>query len=176
MCKVKKSLSSKKILIITQMALLFALSIVLMFLENMIPPIPTLPPGVKLGLSNIVVMYCLFFLGKRAAFVVLLLKSVFVFLTRGVIAFFLSFSGGIFSILIMILLLGLKREKVSYIIISMCSAIAHNMAQLCVSSLLLKNRIVFYYMPVLIISGIIMGLITGIILGVMIPAMKRLNS
>ena len=53
---------------LTGLALLFALSVVLMLLENMIPPLPALPPGVKLGLSNIAIMYCLFYMGKENAF------------------------------------------------------------------------------------------------------------
>lgn len=44
-------------------------------------PLPALPPGVKLGLSNIAVMYCLFYMGKENAFILLVLKSLFVFLT-----------------------------------------------------------------------------------------------
>lgn len=158
---------------ITQLALLFALSIVLMAVEGAIPPIPTLPPGVKLGLSNIVVMYCLFYLGKKQAFIILVLKSFFVLASRGPIAFLLSFSGGILSICVMILLMLLKKNKLSYIIISMCASIAHNIAQLLVASILLQSSAVFYYSPILIISGIFMGIITGTILRVTMPAMKR---
>lgn len=160
---------------LTQMAMLFALALVLMVVEGMIPPIPSMPPGVKLGLSNIVVMYCLFYLGKRPAFIIWFLKSLFVLLTRGAVAFMMSFAGGLLSILVMILLLALKKRTVSYIIISVCAAVAHNMGQLLVSSILLSGTAVFYYAPVLIISGVVMGVITGTILKVMMPAMKRLN-
>lgn len=44
------------------MGLMFALAMVLSYVESMIT-VPGLPPGVKLGLSNIVTMYCVFFLG-----------------------------------------------------------------------------------------------------------------
>ena len=37
--------------------LLAALALSFSFLEGLIPPIPVLPPGAKLGLSNIVVLY-----------------------------------------------------------------------------------------------------------------------
>ena len=47
------------------MGLLFALSVVLSFLEGTLTPLLGLPPGVKLGLANVVVMYALFFLGQR---------------------------------------------------------------------------------------------------------------
>lgn len=160
---------------ITQLGLLFALAVVLMFVESLIPPLPTMPPGVKLGLSNIVVMYCLFFLGNKSAFTVLLLKSLFVFLTRGPTAFLMSMLGGLFSILIIIMLLALKKLQISYIIISVCAAVAHNVGQLLVSSILLSSTMAFYYTPILIISGVAMGVITGTILKVMLPAMKRIG-
>ena len=50
------------------MGLLFALSVVLSFLEGTLTPLLGLPPGVKLGLANVVVMYALFFLGRGSAF------------------------------------------------------------------------------------------------------------
>ena len=170
-----KAGSSTTVRMITQTALLFAMTVVLMVVESLIPPIPSMPPGIKLGLSNIVVMYCLFYMGKKSAFTILALKSLFVFLTRGATAFFMSFCGGLCSIFVMILLLALKKRSVSYIIISVCAATAHNLAQLAVSSVLLASSMVFYYGPVLIISGVVMGLITGTVLKVMMPAMKRLK-
>lgn len=160
---------------ITCVAMLFAITVVLMSIEAVIPPIPTLPPGIKLGLSNIVVMYCLFFLNAKYAFAILLMKSAFVFLTRGAIAFLLSFSGGILSILIMIMILKLKKFNLSYIIISISASIGHNLGQILVSSIILKNKAVLFYIPILIISGIFMGIVTGVLLRVLTPSMKRIN-
>ena len=37
--------------------LLAALALALAFLEGLLPPLPAMPPGAKLGLSNIVTMY-----------------------------------------------------------------------------------------------------------------------
>ena len=45
---------------ITTMAMLFALAMVLSYMEGMLPPMPYLPPGFKLGLSNIITLYTLF--------------------------------------------------------------------------------------------------------------------
>ena len=80
------------------MGLLMALAIALNFLENLIPALPAMPLGVKLGLSNIVVAYCLFYLGGREALFVAVLKSGFVLLTRGVVAGAASISGGLLSL------------------------------------------------------------------------------
>lgn len=166
---------SEKLRRLAQTAMLFAVCVVLMFVEGMIPPIPTLPPGVKLGLANIVVMYTLFFLGTRQAFAVLLLKSGFVLLTRGIVAFGMSFCGGLLSVFVLILLFRLKKINISYIIASVLSAIAHNMGQLIISSLILKTATVFYYSPVLLISGVVMGAVTGMTLRVLLPAVNRLR-
>ncbi|WMJ23304.1 Gx transporter family protein [Paludicola sp. MB14-C6] len=171
----KNKTRERNILQLTQLALLFALTVVLMVVESLIPPIPMLPPGVKIGLSNIVTMYVLFYLGKKYAFVILGLKGLFVFITRGATAFILSFSGGLLSIIVMIVILMLKKINISYIIISMCAAIAHNLAQLCVASILLKTTTVFYYSPILIVSGVVMGIITGIVLKATLPAMRRIK-
>ena len=43
--------------------LLGALALALSFLEGLLPPVPVLPPGAKLGLSNIAVLYAVQCLG-----------------------------------------------------------------------------------------------------------------
>ena len=80
---------------LTLTALFLAMALVLSYVENLLPALPFLPPGVKLGLSHVVIMYCLFFVGAPSAFWIALLKSLFVLLTRGMIAALLSLSGGI---------------------------------------------------------------------------------
>ncbi len=79
-------MSQQRTRILTRTALLFALSIVMAYLEHLIPPLPFQPPGVKLGLSNIITMYTLFFIGVPQGFLMAVLKGGFVFLTRGTIA------------------------------------------------------------------------------------------
>ena len=60
-------------------------------LESMVT-IPGMLPGIRLGLSNLVTMYCLFFLGKGAGYTMAVMKSLFVLLTRGFVAGLLSLS------------------------------------------------------------------------------------
>lgn len=56
-------------------------------------PIFALPPGVKLGLSNIVVMYCMVYMGYACAAELTILKGLFAFFTRGATAGFLAANG-----------------------------------------------------------------------------------
>lgn len=153
-------------------ALMLSLALVLSWLEHLIPVLPFLPPGVKLGLSNIIVMYCLFCLGLPSAALVSLLKSLFVFLTRGMIAGLLSASGAFLSLLVMYLL---QHWGASYLLLSMVGAIFHNIGQLLTVSLWLKLSFFSYYLPLLILSGLAMGFLTGLTLKILMPALRKIS-
>ncbi len=164
---------------ISYMAMLLTLIVVLSIFEAMLPPFPMLPPGVKIGLANIVTMYTLFFLGKKEAFALNIAKGLFVLITKGFTAGILSLCGGILSICVIILFEFIFKEKISYMVLSILGAISHNMGQLAAIILLLNNKYTVYYMPILIISGIVMGSITGILLKTLLPVLsyplKELN-
>ncbi len=153
--------------------LMLALALVLSFFESMLPALPFLPVGVKLGLSNIVTMYCLFFLGARTAFAVAVLKSLFVLLTRGVVGAALSLSGGLCSVCLMLLFK--KLPGLGDRLISIVGAISHNVGQLILAGIILKSVYTFYYLPIMILSGTGMGLITGILLRLVMPYLKNVN-
>ena len=159
---------------LTTVAMLFALAIVLSFAESMVMPMFALPPGVKLGLGNVVVMYCMVYLGYSSAFQVTLLKGFFSFLTRGFTAGVLSTMGGLFSITIMFILIKLLKDKVNYYTLSVFGALFHNLGQLTGISIMFANTAPLAYLPVLTVSAVVMGLVTGATLKVVIPALKRL--
>jgi heptaprenyl diphosphate synthase len=165
---------TKKIYKIAYMGILFATSLVFSFLESLIPFDGILPPGAKLGLSNIITMYSLFFLGVPSAFLVAVLKSFFVFLMRGSTAFFLSFAGGVISVLVMSVLFYVFKIK-SYYILSIFGAVFHNIGQLLASTIVLMNIKVLFYFPILLISGIIMGVITALVLKNILPFVKKIS-
>ena len=159
---------------LTTVAMLFALAIVLSFAESMVMPMFALPPGVKLGLGNVVVMYCMVYMGYSSAFQVSLLKGFFSFLTRGFTAGVLSTMGGLFSITIMFILLKLFKDKINYYTLSVFGALFHNFGQLAGISIIFANTAPLAYLPVLTVSAVVMGLVTGATLKVVIPALKRL--
>lgn len=167
-----KNLNKTHMLVLT--SLLFAAALVLAIVENMLPPLPIAVPGVKFGLSNIAVMYALFFLGKKQAYTIGILKAVFVFVTRGGIAGALSLSGGILSITVMILLMFLFRNKITYLIISIFGAVFHNVGQFIVITVIYTGMNMWAYFPVLLISGLAAGIVTSTLLKFIMPAFKRL--
>ena len=155
--------------------MIFALAMVLSFVEHSLPAMPFLPPGVKLGLSNVVTMYCLFSVGKSAAFTVAGLKSLFILLIRGPISGFLSLCGGMASVLIMLILISFKKQDPSYMLISVAGAVCHNLGQLLGTTAVLKTQFTLYYMPVMVISGVGMGILTGILLRTIMPAIRKMQ-
>ena len=157
------------------MGLLFALALVLSLVENSLPPLPIAVPGIKLGLSNIIVMYTLFFLGKKEAYTIAILKAGFVFLTRGTVSAFLSLSGGVLSVTIMVILMIIFKEKISYLIISIFGSVFHNIGQFIAISIVYTNMYLWAYLPVLLVSGIIAGFVTSTLLRFILPAFKKLG-
>ncbi len=163
----------KKTKKITTIAMLFALAMVLSFFEGMIVPLFALPPGIKLGLANIVVMYCMVYIGFSSALQLNLLKAMFVFLTRGVTSGFLSLMGGVFSLIIMLILSKMLKDKINYYTLSVFGALFFNVGQLIGAGIILDTGFTLYYLPVLAVSAVATGLVTGAILNVVIPALKK---
>lgn len=166
---------SPKVRRLAQMGLLFALAMALSFLESLLPALPMLPPGIRLGLSNIVTMYALFVLGPVSGYTIAVLKSLFVLLTRGAVAAAMSMAGGIASVTVMLLLYLLPGMKKQYLLLSIFGGAAHNMGQLVAARFIINNQYVWYYLPVLLAAGLLMGAITGMALKVVMPYLNRLN-
>jgi heptaprenyl diphosphate synthase len=153
------------------LGLMLALALTLAFFETLLPALPLLPPGVKLGLSNLATMYCLFFLGAAPAFSVAALKAGFVLITRGPVGAFMSLSGGLVSIGAMLLVR--RAPGLSVGVVSLSGGVAHNIGQLVAAGILLKSAYVAYYLPVLLLSGVAMGFVTGVLLRIALPYLRH---
>ncbi len=158
---------------IALLGILSAQALALAFLENLLPAMPFLPPGVKLGLSNIVTMFTAGTMGFFPALTVTLIKSLFALLTRGVTAFFMSFGGGLLSTIAMCLMIRFVKDKAGYIGVAVVSSLCHNLGQFIVSIIITKTTAMINYAPVLLLSGVVMGIITGIILKAVMPLLMK---
>lgn len=136
-------------------------AILISLLESIIPvPVPV--PGVKLGLASIITLIGLVYLPLTDVLLIVLIRCfVVALLTRGVMMLVFSMSGGILSALIMVLLYKRFSQYFSIKGISIIGAFFHNTTQIIVASLLLGQLVVFYYLPILIVSAVITGYITG---------------
>ncbi len=156
------------------MGLLFALVLALSFAETMLTSMLLLPPGVKPGLANVVVMFCLLCRNKREAVILIVLKAGFALLTRGFLAATLSAAGGVSSMVLMMFLLWLP-QKPSVFIVSICGALTHNAVQLMVFSALLGGPYVWTYAPALLVSGVLAGGLTTLLLRALLPSLYRMG-
>ncbi len=153
---------------------LFALALALSVLESQVAPLMGLPPGVKLGLANIVVMYALIFLSARQAMLLVLLKAAFSLMVRGAVAGALSLCGGAFALCIMLLLRLAKKHPVGLLLLSVGGSLGHNIGQMLIVWLIFGGTSL-YYAPILGISGIVMGFVTALSLRAVLPTLEKAN-
>ncbi len=140
---------------------LIALALMVSFVETLIP-IPIMIPGIKLGLANSVILFVLYYIGNKDAFLISILRVIISgFLFANMASIFYSLGGALLSLFVMCLLK--KTHKFSIIGISIAGAIAHNMGQLLVAAYVTSVRTVIFYFPNLMIAGIITGALIGII-------------
>lgn len=142
-------------------AVFSAFAAVISYIETLIP-LNIGIPGVKPGLANFVIVIALYELGSREAFFVNLIRILIVGLLFGnVFSILFSIAGAVISLCTMII--AKKIKGLSIIGISICGGVAHNIGQLIVAALVVNTFSIVYYVPVLIIAGLITGLIIGIL-------------
>lgn len=146
---------------VTYLALLVSIGLVLSLIESSLPPLLPLP-GAKLGLANIATVIALYVYGPSMAIEVTILRTILGGLLRGsVIGLFLSFSGGLVSTLVMILLYLVLSDYLSVVGVSVVGAATHNLTQLAAAFLFVQHAALFYYAPYLILISIPTGLFVG---------------
>lgn len=151
---------------LTVMALTTAIALVLSFIESQIPAFVAVP-GVKMGLANIAIVYALYRLGWKEAALISLIRVVLVSLLFGSAASFLySLAGAVLSLLGMALLK--KTGKFTEIMVSVAGGVLHNIGQIAMASIILETDALRYYLPFLLVSGILAGVVIGLISGILI--------
>lgn len=153
---------TKKTVII---ALLISLALVLHLAESFFP-LTAVVPGAKLGLANIVSLLAISLFGFAAALEIVILRVILGSLLAGTfmtINFYLSFSGAIFSFMLMFFAYYYFKNYLSLIGISIIGAAAHNTAQIITAYLIISNIGIFYYLPFLILLALPTGFGVGLV-------------
>ena len=147
---------------IALLGVLTAATIVIAIAESFIPSIGI--PGIKLGLANIMILITLYELGILEAAGINLARVFVVSLVRGTflsMGFFMSLTGAVFSLGIMILFYLVVR-KFSIIGVSVIGSLFHVFGQILVAIFYLGSGYVIYYLPVIAVSAIITGVLVGV--------------
>lgn len=146
---------------ISNYGLLIALAFIFSYLESLIP-VSGPVPGIKLGLANVVVMITLYKLGAKEAFAMAIVRVILVGLTFSNVSMMMySLAGSLLSCITMILLK--RTKKFSMVGVSVLGGVMHNVGQIIMAIIVLGTIQLYYYLPVLIISGIVAGVLIGIL-------------
>ena len=143
------------------LAIFCTISIILNYIE-MLFPIYLGIPGAKLGLANIVSFTILLCFGFKYAVGVSLLRIFIIGITfTNPYMMLYSLAGGFLSISIMALIV--KTHLFSNIVVSIVGGVSHNIGQLLVAFVFFSTSAFIYYLPYLILLGIVSGTVVGII-------------
>ena len=156
---------------IAQYGMMVALALIMSYIEAQIPAFVAVP-GMKLGLTNIVVVAALYLLGTKSAMFINIVRIFLVSLLFGnTMSLAFSLVGGMLSTIIMIFLK--KSDKFSTVGVSAAGGITHNIGQILVAVFLLNTSAIAWYLPILWISGIFSGIVIGIIAGIVTSRLAK---
>lgn len=156
-------MKTKKIAVL---ALAIALAMILSFVESQIPAFVAIP-GIKIGLANIAVVFVLYKLGWKEAVLISLVRVFMVSVLFGTaVSLFYSVAGAVLSLTGMVLLR--KTGLFSTVAVSVTGGVLHNVGQILMACLLLETNVIVYYLPFLILSGVIAGVVIGVVSAIMV--------
>lgn len=143
---------------LTLSALLVAVMLILGYIESFIPVGGV--PGIKIGLSNSVLLLAVYWLGIPTAFLLMAAKVLLSgLLFAGVSGMMYALAGGLLSMIVMSALY--KVRGFSPVVIGMAGAVFHNVGQVGLAMIILQTDKLVYYMAVLMLVGLATGFTTG---------------
>ncbi len=154
------------------MGLLLAFALILSYIETIIP-FQFGIPGIKLGFANLAVILTLCLLGYREAFLLTVVKAILCgFLFGNLTMIIYSLSGAVISFLTMALMV--KSGRFHIPVVSAAGGVMHNIGQLAVAFVIVSTYGIFYYVPILILAGLLTGILIGITASLVMPYIKRI--
>ena len=130
------------------------------YVETLIP-IQFGIPGVKLGLANLIIVIALYRMKLSEAYLLSIVRVLLAgFIFGNYFSIIYSLAGGLLSLTVMALLR--KKGGFSVIGVSIAGGVFHNIGQLIIASVIVETFSVMYYVPVLLIAGLVTGLLIGI--------------
>ena len=128
-------------------------------------------PGIKLGLSNLVILIALYRLGAGYAFTINMIRILLSgSLFGGVSAMLYSMAGGLLSFVVMLILI--KTKIFSPAGVSMAGGVMHNVGQVTVAALVVETGKIYLYLPVLSVTGLITGTVLGFAAALILKRLK----
>ena len=85
-------------------------------------------------------------------------------------SFLYSFAGAVLSLSGMVLLK--KTGIVSHVAVSVTGGVLHNVGQIAMACFILGTNAIVYYLPFLLLSGVIAGVVIGLVSALIISRVK----
>lgn len=148
---------------IALLGVLLDATIVIAIAESFIPSFTI--PGIKLGFANIVILVTLYEVGVKESIFINLVRVLVVSLVRGTflsMGFFMSLTGAVFSLGIMILFY-LLIKKFSIIGVSVIGSLFHVTGQIIIAMIYMGTPYVVFYLPIIAASALVTGVIVGFV-------------
>ena len=154
--------------------LMLALSVVIGYVEFLIP-INIGVPGIKLGLANTVSLILLYIFGVQYALFINVCRIILLgFLFGNMTSVIYGITGTIFSLTIMLILK--KTGRFSIVAVSATGAVFHNIGQLISAYFLTKVRELIFYVPVLMVFGLLFGITVGAVSNIILKTLRLFRS
>ena len=151
---------------LTALSLTVSFALILSFVESRIPAFVAIP-GIKVGLANIAIIFTLYKFGIKEAIAVSAVRvCLMATLFGSPVSFFYSVSGAVLSLTVMFILK--KLTPLSEVAVSVSGGVMHNIGQIIAASIMLGTNVVLYYLPFLLLSGVIAGIAVGIASGLLL--------
>lgn len=159
---------------ITTCALFSAIALTIWVVESLMPPLTPIP-GIKPGLANIVTVFTVYYLGAPYAAGVLAVRLVLgALLTGQVSALLYGGPAGIAALLLAALLKKVLKEDYIWVN-SALSAVLHNTVQILVAWAVTHTAAILFYLPLLVIAGIVAGSFTGLCARFSLKALRKMK-
>ena len=156
---------------VAQYGLFAALAILMGYVEMLIP-LPLLEPGMKLGLANVIIVIVLYHMDTKSAFFISLVRVLMSgLLFQGFAGLLYSLAGALLSLAVMALLK--KTGKVSITGVSVMGGVFHNVGQIIVAAAVVENIKMAYYLPFLLVTGVVTGFVIGAVARLALGYLQR---
>mgnify|MGYP000706601811 FL=1 len=127
----------------------------------------------KLGLANLMIVIALYKMSLKETYLLSITRVVLSgFLFGNMFAILYSLAGGLLSLTVMAVLK--KAGGFSVMGVSIAGGVFHNIGQLIIAMIVVETFSVAYYIPVLLIAGVITGLLIGIAANETLKRIKEL--
>lgn len=153
------------------LGILASLALIFSYVEVLIP-FQFGIPGIKLGLANLVVVVALYTMSTKDALTVAVLKIFLSGLLFGNGASMIySLCGGLLSFAVMFA--AQRWNQLSPTGVSVLGGVSHNIGQLAIAMVVTKTLLLSYYLPMLLLAGVVTGFLIGLVAGRVLTLLHR---